>query len=89
MLIGRTLKVDAHEKPLTQIVTELSAVEDVALLVDEPAAELDSEHLEQLVNVLIKPGVQLFLTALEAEALPLNSQPTLFHVKHGELSTLL
>jgi len=61
----------------------------VALLVDEPAAELDSEHLEQLVNVLIKPGVQLFLTALEAEALPLNSQPTLFHVKHGELSTLL
>lgn len=61
----------------------------VALLVDEPAAELDSGHLEQLIDVLVTPGVQLFLTALEAEALPLKTQPTLFHVKHGELSTLL
>jgi DNA replication and repair protein RecF len=61
----------------------------VALLVDEPAAELDSEHLEQLIDVLNKPRVQLFLTALKADALPLKSQPTLFHVKHGKLSTLL
>jgi len=61
----------------------------VALLVDEPAAELDSGHLVQLIDVLVKPGVQLFMTALEADALPLKSQPTLFHVKHGELSTLL
>lgn len=61
----------------------------VALLVDEPAAELDSARLEQLIDALVKPGVQLFLTALEADALPLKSQPTLFHVKHGELSTLL
>jgi DNA replication and repair protein RecF len=61
----------------------------VALLVDEPAAELDSEHLEQLIDVLVKPGVQLFLTALEADALPLKPQPTVFHVKHGKLSTLL
>jgi DNA replication and repair protein RecF len=61
----------------------------VALLVDEPAAELDSGNLEQLIEALVKPGVQLFLTALKSDALPLNSKPTLFHVKHGELSTLL
>jgi DNA replication and repair protein RecF len=61
----------------------------VALLVDEPAAELDSDHLAQLVDALSKPGLQLFLTALEPDAVPVKSQPTLFHVKHGKLSTLL
>lgn len=61
----------------------------VALLVDEPAAELDAAHLEQLIAALAKPGLQLFLTALQADAVPTKSQPTLFHVKHGKLSTLL
>lgn len=61
----------------------------VALLVDEPAAELDSEHLQRLINALNKPGLQLFLTTLEPDAIPVNSEPSLFHVKHGNLSTLL
>ncbi len=67
----------------------LSLQRTVALLVDEPAAELDSQHLEQLIEALSQPRVQLFITALEADALPLKSEPALFHVKHGELSTLL
>ncbi len=61
----------------------------VALLVDEPAAELDTEHLEQLIRALEKPGIQLFLTALRGDALPLNTDARLFHVKHGALATLL
>jgi DNA replication and repair protein RecF len=62
---------------------------NVALLVDEPAAELDAEHLEQLMKALEKPGIQLFLTALREDALPLKSDAGLFHVKHGALATLL
>jgi DNA replication and repair protein RecF len=61
----------------------------VALLVDEPAAELDSEHLEQLIDALEKPGIQLFLTALREDALQLKTDARLFHVKHGALATLL
>jgi recombinational DNA repair ATPase RecF len=62
---------------------------NVALLVDEPAAELDAEHLKQLMKALEKPGIQLFLTALREDALPLKSDAGLFHVKHGALATLL
>jgi DNA replication and repair protein RecF len=61
----------------------------VALLVDEPAAELDHRHLEQLMTVLEKPGIQLFLTALEESALPLRGSPRVFHVKQGAVSCLL
>lgn len=61
----------------------------VALLVDEPAAELDSDHLERLIDALTKPGLQLFVTTLEPKALPVKSEALLFHVKHGNLSTLL
>ena len=61
----------------------------VALLVDEPAAELDAEHLEQLIRALEQPGIQLFLTALREDALPLKTDAALFHVKHGALATLL
>lgn len=61
----------------------------VALLVDEPAAELDARHLERLVDALTKPGLQLFLTTLEPRAIPVKAEPSLFHVKHGNLTTLL
>ena len=61
----------------------------VALLVDEPAAELDPGHLEKLIGSLTQPGLQLFLTALEPDALPVKPTPAMFHVEHGKLSTLL
>ncbi len=61
----------------------------VALLVDEPAAELDAEHLEKLISVLEKPGIQLFMTALRDDALPLKTGARLFHVKHGTVTTLV
>lgn len=61
----------------------------VALLVDEPAAELDRPHLEGLIAALPRPGVQLFLTALTPEALPLFGDRRTFHVEHGEVTTLV
>jgi DNA replication and repair protein RecF len=61
--------------------------QDVALLVDEPAAELDAEHLELLVEALRQPRIQLFLTALRDNAVPGADGARMFHVKHGQLTS--
>ena len=55
----------------------------------KPAAELDDAHLVQLMGALEKPGLQLFLTALRQDALPITNEPGMFHVKHGNLLTLI
>jgi DNA replication and repair protein RecF len=60
----------------------------VVLLVDEPGAELDQRHLARLVQVFEKAPAQLFVTALEAESLPLTAR-RVFHVEHGKLVTLV
>jgi DNA replication and repair protein RecF len=61
----------------------------VTLLVDEPAAELDAERLKCLMQAVVSPGVQLFVTALHQDALPLDAPRAVFHVEHGEVSPLL
>lgn len=61
----------------------------VTLLVDEPAAELDASHLDALMLAFEQSGIQIFLTALRKDTLPLKSNAGLFHVKHGKLSTLV
>ena len=67
----------------------LSADREVALLVDEPAAELDADHLHALISALPRPGLQLFFSALTPDALPLSEDTRKFHVEHGEVTTLL
>jgi DNA replication and repair protein RecF len=61
----------------------------VALLVDEPAAELDSDRLRKLLEVLQKTRTQLFVTALDRESLPIESAARSFHVERGEVATLV
>ena len=61
----------------------------VALLVDEPAAELDSGRLGKLLAVLQHTRTQLFVTALDREALPIESASRSFHVERGEVTTLV
>ena len=61
----------------------------VALLVDEPAAELDSERLGKLLDVLQETRTQLFVTALDREALPIDTASRSFHVERGEVATLV
>jgi len=75
---------------LTQsIVVSQSINRRVTLLVDEPAAELDEAHLGRLLEMLQRDELQLFITALEAAALPLAAPSRVFHVKHGAVSTLV
>jgi len=61
----------------------------VVLLVDEPAAELDAERLQKLVTMLQSLRAQLFISALDREALPIGSDANVFHVERGSVSTLL
>jgi DNA replication and repair protein RecF len=58
-----------------------------ALLVDDPAAELDRAHLDQLMAALGSLQNQLFLTSLDAEVLDLPTGTRLFHVERGAVST--
>jgi len=62
---------------------------EVTLLVDEPAAELDKDRLLKLISVLKTTRAQLFVSALDREALPLGSSARVFHVEHGEVTSLL
>lgn len=61
----------------------------VTLLVDEPAAELDEDHLRRLMNLLHCPELQLFISTLELDALPVPNPSRVFHVERGVLSTLI
>ena len=63
----------------------------VALLVDDPAAELDSESLDRLLKAILELPVQLIVTALDPSipALQLLGKPATFHVKHGVLTRLI
>jgi len=61
----------------------------VTLLVDEPAAELDMDHLRRLIDILGCAELQLFISTLDLDALPLTDPARVFHVERGALSTLV
>lgn len=79
MLLGQ-LKCDAEQG---------SSV--AALLVDDPAAELDSENLKRLLGEIVKLPAQLFITALDPTNGALELLPTgrKFHVEHGTVTRLI
>ncbi len=59
-----------------------------ALLVDDPAAELDSGNLERLMREVLAIPAQLFVTALDPTNLAFKALPAgrTFHVEHGRLT---
>jgi len=66
--------------------------EQVILLVDDLAAELDTELRALVLREAIASGAQVFVTATEEEMLNLENlgiDYRLFHVKHGDLKTVL
>ena len=62
-----------------------------ALLVDDPAAELDASSLERLVREITELPAQLFVTALDPSVAAFETLPTprRFHVEHGKISRLI
>jgi len=61
----------------------------VTLLVDEPAGELDDDHLQTLMQILDCEELQLFITTLNLDSLPVTGLKRAFHVEHGVVSTLI
>jgi DNA replication and repair protein RecF len=62
-----------------------------ALLVDDPAAELDSGSLDRLLGRVLGLPAQLFVTALDPGNACLGRLPAghRFHVEHGSVTRLI
>jgi DNA replication and repair protein RecF len=58
------------------------------LLVDDPAAELDSGSLERLLSSLETIKAQLIFTGLTPSQLPPHAGSAVFHVERGTLRAL-
>lgn len=82
-LLGATLVLAQ-----TRVVTE-SLGRSVALLVDEPAADLDSDRLRGFMGEIQATGAQVFLGAITAENLEVGTDSAVFHVEHGTAKALL
>lgn len=59
------------------------------LLLDDPAAELDEEALDRLMEAVFGLGSQIIATSLEARALRFPEQPAMFHVEQGRVEKTL
>ncbi len=60
--------------------------QQVLLLLDDPAAELDSGSLERLMSRVIALGSQVIATSLDRQADLFPQQPAVFHVEQGVLT---
>jgi recombinational DNA repair ATPase RecF len=56
-----------------------------ALLLDDPAAELDAENLARLMQVVQRVPAQLWVTSLHRDLVGLPSDIRVFHVEHGSI----
>jgi DNA replication and repair protein RecF len=61
----------------------------VVLLVDEPGADLDREHLARLLGIVADAPVQSFVTCLDPASVALPDGARAFHVEHSEVRILL
>jgi DNA replication and repair protein RecF len=58
-----------------------------ALLLDDPAAELDASNLARLMNIVQTLPAQLWITSLRADTPTLPAGTRVFHVEQGRVST--
>ena len=82
-MLGSTLVIAQ-----TRFVAEQSD-DDLVLLVDDPAAELDRDNRDRLFAMLRNMPAQMFVTALEAGDLPWSDEGKKFHVEHGKVAALV
>ena len=57
------------------------------LLLDDPAAELDSDSIARLMAAVSALGCQVVATSLDPEALVFPEEPVMFHVEQGAVTT--
>lgn len=78
----------------TLIITQLlhasaTGLQNLVLLVDDPAAELDSDNRRRLFELVKTVPAQLVVAALEPDDLPWSGAGHRFHVEHGEVQSLV
>jgi len=56
------------------------------LLLDDPAAELDSSSLGRIMSAAVELESQLIVTSLNPELIEFPEPPRVFHVEHGEIA---
>ncbi len=56
------------------------------LLLDDPAAELDSHSIERLMSAVSALGCQVIATSLERDVLNFPEPAAVFHVEHGSVT---
>ncbi|MEO8223217.1 MAG: DNA replication/repair protein RecF [Gammaproteobacteria bacterium] len=61
----------------------------VVLLLDEPGADLDREHLARLLADVARAPAQSFVTSLDPASVRLPDGGRVFHVEHAEVRALL
>jgi DNA replication and repair protein RecF len=59
------------------------------LLVDDPVAELDQQRCRLLLEMIVELPFQVFLTALDATALPGLGEARRFHVEQGQIALVV
>ena len=59
------------------------------LLLDDPAAELDSKHLERLLKVVTEQDNQLLITSLKSDFEGLSGQPKHIQLEQGEVAKVI
>lgn len=77
LILAQTEKVIAHRQG------------PVALLIDEPAADLDSGRLREVMALACNLGAQLFIASITPDHLMLPPGEAVFHVEHGSAKALL
>lgn len=91
-------RVSRGQQKLLAYLLRLAQVQDLAehaarpvVLLDDVAAELDSDHRARVVAATVATGVQVFLSALEPESvtLPPASRTSWFHVEQGGVREVL
>jgi DNA replication and repair protein RecF len=63
--------------------------EQTSLLLDDPAAELDVDNLQRLLQLVVRIPAQLIVTALDQEPLDLGLPGRLFHVEQGKVTPMV
>jgi recombinational DNA repair ATPase RecF len=66
-------------------VAQVELGQQVLLLLDDPAAELDAGSLDRLMTRVISLGSQVIATSLEKQPELFPQQPAVFHVEQGVL----
>lgn len=77
LILAATEVVQSHiERPLL-------------LLLDDPAAELDTDSLARLLEGVMALGCQVIATALDAKSVKFPEPPKVFHVEHGQVAEVV